>query len=78
MRRTAMNERLTWAQIMERFPEQWVRLENVEMLPDNDATIASGVVTRAGEYSAKDDVDKNCRQEYVDCGDSFYIGAVTV
>ena len=39
-----MNERLTWEQIAERYPGQWVGLVDVELEPDNDATIASAVV----------------------------------
>ena len=33
------NERLTWKQIQEKFPNQWVGLVDIEYEPDNDATI---------------------------------------
>ena len=39
-----MNERLTWEQIQEKYPDQWVGLVEVEYEPDNDATIKSAVV----------------------------------
>lgn len=38
------NERLTWEQIQEKYPDQWVGLVDVEYEPDNDATIQSAVV----------------------------------
>lgn len=37
-------ERLTWEQIQEKYPDQWVGLIDVEYEPDNDATIVSAVV----------------------------------
>ncbi|MDE6968965.1 MAG: hypothetical protein K2P69_04225 [Eubacterium sp.] len=39
-----MSERLTWEEIQERYPDQWVGLEEVEYEPDNDATIKSAIV----------------------------------
>lgn len=39
-----MEERLTWKQIVERYPGQWVGLVDVECEPDNEATIVSAVV----------------------------------
>lgn len=39
-----MNEKLTWEQIQEKYPDQWVGLVEVEYEPDNDATIKSAVV----------------------------------
>ena len=39
-----MSERLTWEQIQEKYPDQWVGLIEVEYEPDNDATIKSAVV----------------------------------
>ncbi|NBH13300.1 hypothetical protein D3Z36_03680 [Lachnospiraceae bacterium] len=39
-----MLERLTWEQIQERYPDQWVGLAEVEYEPNNDATIKSAVV----------------------------------
>lgn len=41
------NERLTWKQIQEKYPDQWVGLVDVEYEPDNPASIKSAVV----EYS---------------------------
>ena len=39
-----MAERLTWEQIQEKYPDQWVGLVEVEYEPDNDATIKSVIV----------------------------------
>lgn len=41
--------RLTWKQIQERYPDQWVGLVNVEYEPDNDSTIKYAIV----KYSNK-------------------------
>ena len=38
-----MSERLTWKEIQEKYPDQWVLIE-VKYKPDNDATIESAVV----------------------------------
>lgn len=39
-----MSERLTWEEIQERYPDQWVGLAEVEYEPDNDATIKTAIV----------------------------------
>ena len=39
-----MSERLTWEEIQEKYPDQWVGLAEVEYEPDNDATIKSAIV----------------------------------
>lgn len=39
-----MPERLTWKEIQEKYPDQWVGLIEVKYKPDNDATIESAVV----------------------------------
>ena len=39
-----MPERLTWEEIQERYPDQWVGLVEVEYEPDNDATIKTAIV----------------------------------
>ena len=39
-----MPERLTWEQIQEKYPDQWVGLAEVEYEPDNDAKLQSAVV----------------------------------
>lgn len=38
------NERLTWRQIQERYPDQWVGITDVEYEPDNDSTIRYATV----------------------------------
>jgi hypothetical protein len=40
-----MDERLSWKEIQNKFPDQWVGLTEVEYEPDNSATIKSGIVT---------------------------------
>jgi len=37
-------ERLTWKEIQEKYPNQWVGLVDVEFEPDNDSTIKSAIV----------------------------------
>ena len=37
-------ERLTWKEIQEEYPDQWVGLADVVYYPDNNATIKSAVV----------------------------------
>lgn len=39
-----VEKRMTWEQIQEKYPDQWVGLINVEYMPDNAATIKSAVV----------------------------------
>ena len=39
-----MTERMTWSEIKQRYPDQWVGLTDVEHEPDNDSTIKSAVV----------------------------------
>lgn len=39
-----MKERLTWEQIQDTYPDQWVGLTEVEYEPDNHASIKSAVV----------------------------------
>ena len=47
-------ERLTWEEIVRRYPDQWVGLKDVEWEPDNDATISSAVVYRVGNPTDED------------------------
>ena len=39
-----MQERLTWEEIQNMYPDQWVGLVEVEYEPDNQASIKSAVV----------------------------------
>lgn len=48
-----MSERLTWEQIQERYPDQWVGLAETEYEPDNDATIKSAVVRYADKSKSE-------------------------
>lgn len=45
-----MRERLTWKEIKENYPDQWVGLDEIEWEPDNRSTIKSAVVA----YGDKD------------------------
>lgn len=38
------NERLTWRQIQEKYPDQWIGITDVEYEPDNDSTIRYATV----------------------------------
>lgn len=39
-----MEERLAFSQIAERYPDQWVGLDEIEWDPDNSSTVKSAVV----------------------------------
>jgi len=39
-----MEDRMTWGEIQEKFPDQWVGLVDVEYEADNDSTIKSAIV----------------------------------
>jgi len=39
-----LQERLTWKQIQEKYPNQWVGITDVEYEPDNDSTIQYATV----------------------------------
>lgn len=43
-----MSERLTWDEIAEKYPMQWVGLTDVRWNPENDADIESAVVSYSG------------------------------
>jgi len=42
-------EKLTWRQIQEKYPDQWVGLVDVEFEPNNDASIKAAVVAYVGQ-----------------------------
>ena len=52
-----MTQRLSWEEIKQQYPEQWVRLENVEWVPGNDATVNSAVVTKSGNITTQERID---------------------
>ena len=39
-----MRKRMTWKEIQQMYPNQWVGLVDIEYEPDNDATIKTAVV----------------------------------
>ena len=58
-----MTDRMTWKQIQEKYPDQWVGLIDVEYEPNNDATIKTAIVKYADK--SKDEltmmqVQTNC------------------
>lgn len=73
-------KRLTWNQIKSKYPEQWVRLENVEWTPENDATVSSAVVAKAGDITTQDRRDAmhgKCFVIYVETGSYLHTGVVS-
>lgn len=52
-----MKEQITWEEIKNRYPDQWVRLENVQWEKGNNATIKSAVVRKAGSLADQDLID---------------------
>lgn len=42
-----MTERMTWDEIQEKYPDQWVGLVDVEWYADNAATVKSAIVKYA-------------------------------
>ena len=60
--------------------EVMFRLENVEWKPENDATVNSAIVAKAGDVSTQDRCDAvkgKCFVIYVDAGNCFHTGVVT-
>lgn len=39
-----MMKRMTWKEIQEKYPDQWIGLIEIEYEPDSDATIKSAIV----------------------------------
>ena len=73
------SNRRTWEQIRKDYPEQWVRLENVEWVPGNDATVESAIVVKAGSITTQDRRDAmhgKCFVIYVDTGAYMNTGVV--
>lgn len=48
------NNRMSWNDIVTAYPEQWVRLDDVEWEPDNDSSVVSAVVAHVGEPTIQD------------------------
>ena len=69
--------KLTWDEIKEKYPKQWVRIENAKMDPD-EITVVSGVVTKHGTMSTQDYIDTydgKCLTRFVSTGKIAYLGA---
>ena len=75
-----MNERLTWSQIVEKYPGQWVRLEQVERKPSNDCSIQTAIVVKCGGITTQDHIDAvngKCTVRFVETGHSMNLGIFT-
>ena len=75
-----MPRRMRWDEIVANYPESWVRLEEVEHAPGNDATVVSAVVTRVGDPSDQDIVDAmngQSEEKYTYGGSILRVGGLT-
>lgn len=75
------DKHLTWKQIQEKYPNQWVGLVDIEYEPDNDATIRYATV----QYIGKDkneltemqiDSDGKVLARYTTPDNIFQLGSV--
>lgn len=75
------DKHLTWKQIQEKYPNQWVGLVDIEYEPDNDATIQYATV----QYIDKDkneltemqiDSDGKVLARYTTPDNTFQLGSV--
>ena len=48
-----MNERMTWKEIQEMYPDQWVGLEDVNYLNDDGVSIESAIVKYADKSKSE-------------------------
>ena len=76
-----MTERLTWKEIQEKYPDQWVGLDEVEYMPHNTATIKSAIVKYIG--MSKDELGHRMMQgeiisRYTTPDNLFQLGMVGV
>lgn len=76
-----LEERLTWREIQEKYPEQWVGLTDVEYKPDNDASIRSAIVKYTDK--SKDELTEmmlngECISRYTTPDGIFQLGMVGV
>ena len=74
-------KRMSWAEILRNYPDQWLRLEDVEWEKDNDNSIVSAVVTRVGKPTAQDEfdaMDGKSVERFADSGRVFYVGGFTL
>jgi hypothetical protein len=74
-----MNEKLTWEEIEEKYPNQWVGLTDVEFEDNGNTTILSAVVTYVN-YDKNDllrmMLDSKCIMRYTTPDDTFQIGVI--
>jgi hypothetical protein len=76
-----MDERLTWEEIAERYPNQWVGLTDVKYEQSNNATIRSAVVSYTS--CSRDDLlemmfDGKCIARYTTPDNVFQLGMIGV
>ena len=74
-----MRERMQWNDIVNRYPDRWVRLIDVEWEPDNAATVRSGIVEKVGVPTEEDWLDVGlgrCIMEYTTPNHVVSMGAL--
>lgn len=76
-----LEKRMTWREIQEKYPEQWVGLTDVEYKPDNDASIRSAIVKYTDK--SKDELTEmmlngECISRYTTPDGIFQLGMVGV
>ncbi len=76
-----LDSRLTWEQIQERYPNQWVGLSDVEYEPDNESTIRCATVIYRDKNKdelteMQIDTDGKLLARYTTPDDIFQLGTV--
>ncbi len=72
-------ERMTWEQIQEKYPDQWIGMVDVEYEPDNGATIHSAIVRYVGLPKGELTrmmLDGKCISRYTTPDNVFWLGAL--
>jgi len=73
------SERLTWEEIQEKYPDQWVGMVDVKFEPDNDATVKSAIVKYidlSKSILTEMMLDGKCFSRYTTPDHVFWLGAL--
>ena len=76
-----MNKRMTWDEIKEKYPDEEVKITDVEWKPNNNATVKSAVVLKAGNIEDVDLLDAlqgRCYILYTTPDNGISVGGVIV
>jgi hypothetical protein len=76
-----MGERLTWDEIKNKYPDQWVGMTDVEYKPDNSVSIKSAIVTYTGLSKAELTrmmLEGKCVSRYTTPDNKFQMGMIGV